>query len=293
MPSWEGKSKGTKLGYSIFIGILKRFGVFPAYLLLLSVAMYYLFFSIQSTKNSYSFFQKRMKFSKIKSVIHCYMNYLYFGQSMIDKMALISGFKNSFTFEFNGEENLKIMIKNKKGGILLSGHIGNWDAAGFLLQRLDTRINIVIFDGEHRQIKDYLEKVSGPRKMNIIVIKNNLSHVYEINEALNRNELVCMHADRFLDGNRTRKMNFLGAEARFPEGPFLLASTFKVPVSFVFAVKKGLTHYQLSSTKLKTYQEGSRQENIQVMMQDFVTVFEEKVNKSPNQWFNYYNFWKA
>ena len=29
--------------------------------------------------------------------------------------------------------------------------------------------------------------------------------------------------------------DFLGEEARFPLGPFILAATFKVPVSYVFA----------------------------------------------------------
>ncbi len=85
-----------------------------------------------------------------------------------------------------------------KGGLLLSAHVGNWEAAGYLLERLNTNISIVMFDGEHQKIKQYLEKVTATKKASVIVIKDDLSHVYAINEALSRNELVCMHADRFM-----------------------------------------------------------------------------------------------
>ena len=109
----------------------------------------------------------------------------------------MSGIKNKFSFHFDGVENLHKIAALEKGGILLSAHIGNWDVAGHLFKDLETPINIVLYDGEHEQIKEYLEGITGKRTMSIIVIKNDLSHIYKISEALSKNELVCMHADRF------------------------------------------------------------------------------------------------
>ena len=83
--------------------------------------------------------------------------------------------------------------------------------------------------------------------MHVIVIKEDLSHIYEISEALKKNELVCMHADRFLEGNKTLVGCLLGEKAKFPMGPFVLAATFKVPVSFVFAMKETSLHYHFFS----------------------------------------------
>jgi predicted LPLAT superfamily acyltransferase len=77
----------------------------------------------------------------------------------------------------------------------------------------------------------------------VIVIRNDLSHIFAINEAFKNKELVCMHADRFIEGNKTMTTIFCGDEARFPMGPFLLAAKFKVPVSFVFALKESNLHY--------------------------------------------------
>jgi predicted LPLAT superfamily acyltransferase len=204
----------------------------------------------------------------------------------------MSGIENKFSFEFDGEENLQRIAEMKKGGILLSAHIGNWDVAGHLFTRLQTPINIVMYDGEHEQIKEYLEGVTGKRNMNIIVIKNDLSHIYAISDALTKNELVCMHADRFLPGNKTMTTDFLGEQAKFPMGPFLLAAKFKVPVSFVFAAKETNLHYHLFASEIKDYSSYDKDQVMPEMLKDFANEMELKLKQYPEQWFNYYNFWE-
>jgi predicted LPLAT superfamily acyltransferase len=204
----------------------------------------------------------------------------------------MSGAAEKYSFDFDGEENLRIITQLKKGGLLLSAHIGNWDIAGHLLKRLNTRINIVMFDGEHEKIKEYLNTVTGKSSANIIVIKNDLSHIYQIAEAFKNNELVCMHADRFIEGNKTITTNFLSEQAKFPLGPFLLASKFKVPVSFVFAVKEKPLHYHFFASDVKDYSPYEKEKFISQMLNDFAKEMENKVKIYPEQWFNYYNFWQ-
>ena len=101
-----------------------------------------------------------------------------------------------------------------------------------------------------------------------------------------------MHADRFLEGNKTLTTNFLGSPAKFPLGPFLLASTFKVPVSFVFAVKESKLHYHFFASQIKDYSNFAKNEVMQKMLNDYAEEMESKVKQYPEQWFNYYNFWK-
>ncbi len=121
---------------------------------------------------------------------------------LIDKIVVMSGISNKFTFEFEVSNTYGQITTAGKGGIMLSAHLGNWEVAGHLFRRLETRINIVMFDGEHERIKKYLSSVTGERNVNIIIIKDDLSHIYAINDALSNQELVCMHADRF-PGNKT------------------------------------------------------------------------------------------
>lgn len=290
MSAWHGKSKGTPLGYRIFVWVLKTFGVLPAYFLLRFVVLYYFFFSYKASRQIYLLYRK-LGYGPGSSLIKLYKNYFLLGQGIIDKVVLMSGIKNNFTFEFDGEENLQEIAAMGKGGILLSAHIGTWDVAGYLFKRLESRINIVLYDGEHEQIKEYLEGVTGKHNMSIIVIKNDLSHIYKISEALSNNELICMHADRFLEGNKTITADFLGKPARFPIGPFLLASTFKVPVTYVFAVKESKLHYHLFSSPIIDYSTFAKKETTGQMLADYINEIEKKVKQYPEQWFNYYNFW--
>ena len=292
MSAWHGKSKGTPLGYRIFVWVLKTFGVLPAYFLLRFVVLYYFFFSFKASRQIYRLYRHKLGYGWGASIIKLYKNYFLLGQSIIDKVVVMSGIKNKFSFDFDGEENLRKIASLEKGGILLSAHIGNWDVAGHLFKRLETRINIVLYDGEHEQIKQYLEGVTGKPNVNIIVIRNDLSHIYAISDAFSKNELVCMHADRFMPGNKTLTAKFLGEDARFPMGPFLLASKFKVPVSFVFAVKESKLHYHLSASAIKDYSVIDKASVMQVMLDDFATEMENKVKQYPEQWFNYYDFWE-
>lgn len=292
MSAWQGKSKGTPLGYRIFVWVLKTFGVLPAYFLLRFVVLYYFFFSYRASRQIYLLYRHRLGYSWFSSLTKLYKNYFLLGQSLIDKVVLMAGIKNNFSFDFDGEENLRQIAAMQKGGILLSAHIGNWDIAGHLFTRLETPINIVLYDGEHEQIKQYLDGVTGKRSVNIILIKEDLSHIYAISDAFGKNELVCMHADRFLEGNKTMNIDFLGEEARFPIGPFQLASTFKVPVSFVFAVKESKLHYHFFASEIKDYSNIAKKELVQYMLTDYAAAMEEKLKQYPEQWFNYYNFWE-
>jgi predicted LPLAT superfamily acyltransferase len=226
-------------------------------------------------------------------VIKVYQNYYVFAQTILDKVIVMGGIPNKFTYEFEGEENLREVAEGRSGGILLSAHVGNWEAAGYLLRRLDTLINVVMYDAEHQGIKAYMDRVTGGRNVNVIVIRSDMSHVYAIGEALRKNELICLHADRFLEGNKTATMDFLGGRARFPEGPFVMAAAFNAPVSIVFAFKETSMHYHFyGSPLIKREASESKEAFVARLMTTFIEQLEEKLQLYPDQWFNYYNFWE-
>ncbi len=255
------------------------------------VVLYFVIFSFKASREIYRLYRQRLGYGRVASISKLYRNYYLLGQTIIDKVVIMSGIPNKFTFHFDGVENLHEIASLKKGGMLISAHIGNWDIAGHLLGELDSPINIVIFDGEHEQIKEYLASITGQQAVKLIIIKNDLSHIYEISEAFKNNELVCMHADRFLEGNKTMSINFLGKEARFPMGPFILASTFKVPVSYVFAMKESDTHYHFFASKIKDYSHLQRDVLMKQMLDDYAGEMEKKLKQYPEQWFNFYDFW--
>jgi len=290
--SWEGRSRGSTSGYQIFVWLLRHAGISAAYRLLNFVILYYRLFVPAAIKPLQYLYYTRLGYDKAKTKQLIRTNLILFGQSLIDKIAVLSGIKTPLTFTHEGIENIENLVKNGKGGILVSAHLGNWEVAGHLLDRIDATINVLMYDGEAEQIKAYMQQFDNKRSFNIIYIREDLSHVYELSAALNRNELICVHADRYRPGNRLMQHDFLGEKATFPAGPFILASKLRAPVSFVFAFKETTFHYHFYSFPAKTY-EGRGTAGMEQMLDDYVAIVEEKLKQYPEQWFNYYDFWKA
>jgi len=292
MSSWKGKTRGGILGYKIFVWTLRNLGISFAYFLLYFVVAWFIFTSGRAFRSAFDYFHQRIRYGKVKSLISIGRNYYLFGQILLDKIAMLAGFQSRFTFDFEGEAYLRQM---NSGGLLISGHLGNWEIAGQLLNRLDRKINILLFDAEHRQIKGYLSEVLTRRNVNFIVIRENFEHLLEIRDALANHEIIAMHGDRFIEGNKTITLDFLGKPAAFPLGPVNMAAKFNVPVSYVFAVKETRSHYHFFATPLYhvAYSRNliQRNKNLGEAVTIYVKKLEEIVLRYPLQWFNYYDFW--
>jgi predicted LPLAT superfamily acyltransferase len=293
--SWEGKTRGSLTGYKIFVWVLKYLGISFAYFLLKFVILYYIFFSPRSFRVTYDFYRNRLSMKVWKSLLFVVRNFYVFGQVLIDKVAVMAGFRAKFLFDFDGEHYLRKMAEDKTGGLLISAHVGNFEMAGFMLERLKTTINIIMFDAEHARIKNYLSSVAK-RNFNVIVIKEDQSHIYEINKAFSEKQIVCIHGDRFVQGSKTITAGFLGSDAPFPTGPFYLAMKYNIPVSFVFAMKEKRNKYHFYATPSLYYQQESlrekRDKTIALIISDYIKELEKIIIKYPEQWFNYYDFWK-
>ena len=293
MAAWEGKSRGSVLGYRIFVWIITYLGLNFAYSLLAFVSAYFVFASKKAFGPLYYFFHIRLNQSRVKSLISIYRNYYLLGQGLIDKTAVLSGLKDKFTFNPEGKEHL---FEMQDGGILISAHIGNWEVGGKGLDILDKKINLVVLDGEGQEIKNYISDVLTDRNVHFINIGDDFSHLFKIKQALENKELIAFLGDRFIDGNQTVRINFLGEPALFPLSPWHMASYFKVPVSYVFSVKESRKQYRFYATPLKTipYAKNPMERSAIVIdsIKEYVSEFERITLKYPLQWHNYYDFWK-
>ncbi len=297
MASWTGKTKGNVLGYKIFVLILKHLNIRIAYFVLHFVTFYYFLFTDKASIRYY--FREIHHYSPLKSTLSIYRNFLVFGKILIDRVAILAGFSKKFSFTFDGEEYLHQMAREHTGGVLLGAHMGNWEIAGQLLQRIDAKVNIVMFDGEQQNIKQYLNSVVSEKKIGIIFIqKDNFNYLKQIDQALKNKEMIAIHGDRVLPGSsNTVTCNFMGKPADFPTGPMYLASKYKVPVTYVSAVKETATHYHFYATEPKIFPYPSklsqRKQMFKEMVSDYAKNLEKMLWQYPLQWFNYYQFWKT
>ncbi|ATN06914.1 lipid A biosynthesis acyltransferase [Chryseobacterium indologenes] len=290
MNKWKGKSKGTVAGYRIFVWCIRNIGIRSSYVVLYFVAAYYFLFQKKSNQYILYYFQKRLSYGYWKARRSILKSYFTFGKVLIDKTAISAGLREKYTYEFDGIENLRNLLAAKKGGVLISAHIGNFEIAEHFFADIDfdCQINLVTTDQEVTAIKEYLETVSV-KKSNIkfIYVKEDMSHIFEINQALSNNELICFTGDRYFEGSKYLEADLLGKSAKFPAGPFLIASRLGVPVVYVYVMKEKNLHYHLYARVAQNI----KNRDSQGLLHSYVRNLETMIKKYPLQWFNYFDFW--
>ncbi|GJH41668.1 lipid A biosynthesis acyltransferase [Capnocytophaga sp. HP1101] len=286
---WQGKSKGTVLGYRIFVFLMKHLGIYAAYTLLVFVAFYYFLCEWRSNGYMYYYFRHRLGYAPVKAVVSLYLSYFTFGQTIIDKIAILAGLEEKFTYEFDGAESLHKLLDEQQSGVLISAHIGNFEIAEPFFRKIDINLKIstVATDMERSVIKEYLETISKNHPSNqFIYVEEDMSHIFKINEAIADSKIVCFTGDRYFKGTRSLKGTLLGAEATFPAGPFLIASRLKVPVLFVYVMKESRLHYHLYARVAEV-----KARDAQSLLNAYTENMELMLQKYPLQWFNYFDFW--
>lgn len=289
---WDGKSKGSLWGYRFFVFCIRTFGVRISYFFCFFVAGYFILFATKQRNGLIQFYKKGLHYSGFKSFRAASANFYQFGQIIIDRIALKTHRKKIYTHSFNNEKVLREMNENGQGGFLISGHVGNWENAGHLIgERITSKINVLMLDAEVQKIKQFVESKTEKSNYNLIPLKDDMSHLILIHQALKRNELIALHADRTMPGQKTFSIPFLNGIAEFPAGPFIMANKFKVPITFVFAVKRGSTHFELSATD--PIIGGKDGDSPEVIALKYVHRLEEMVLTAPKQWFNFYNYYAS
>lgn len=289
---WDGTTKGSLWGYRFFIKTVRLFGVSAAYGLAGVVVVYYMLFTPRTLSVMYRYFRTRHCFGRCKSMVMAYRNYYRFAQVLIDKIALPASLAKGFSFQFDHCGDLPQILDSRQGCIFITAHVGNWEVAGQFFDNHRSRLNIVMLDAERRQIKNLLNAMVNERNYRIIPLQNDMSHVFEIGKALVDREYVCFQGDRHLAGSPTLSKTLLGAQALFPAGPFRIAAKSHAPVVFFFAMREPRKSYRLYFHVATVDTSTARDETGDSIAAQYVRVLEGILHRYPEQWFNYYEFWK-
>ncbi|MBK6342968.1 MAG: lysophospholipid acyltransferase family protein [Flavobacteriales bacterium] len=282
--TWKGTSRGTPLGYRFFILILRTLGPRVAHAFLWFVVPWYAITARASNEAIRGYFQ-RLRATGHRDRLTVIGSYMTFGRSLIDRAAMRAGRASDYTWLKLGTVQ---PLRDAGAGVVISAHVGNWELAGNLLgHQSDMPVHVLMQDAEVAAIARAQEEGQERRAFNVIAIKDDFSHVYAAAAAMRAGGLLCLHGDRFLPGARTVARSFLGFDALFPVGPFALARSLQVPVSYAFVVNTAPLCYAFHATA--PLPAGS---SVDTLIDAYVQALEEVVNKYPLQWFNYYDFWR-
>jgi predicted LPLAT superfamily acyltransferase len=116
-----------------------------------------------------------------------------------------------------------------------------------------------------------------------------------IAEACQQGALVALLADRGRSHEALRHAPFLGHNAPFPVGPWLLAHSLKVPVVLCFGLYLGGRRYRLVFEPMADQVEIPRHQRepaLDALIARYAQRLEHYVHVAPYNWFNFYDFWQ-
>lgn len=292
MAEWKGKTRGGTVGYGIFIALLKYCGLGSAYVLLLFVAPYFVLFAPRATAASWFYWRHIHHKGILASAWSVVRHFYRFGQIIVDKIAALAGFDKKFEYDFRNYERFLQILDSNTGVILIGAHFGNWEIGGQFFGDYGKKINVVMYDAEYQKIKDKIDQETGGRNYNVIPVNNNdLDSIFLIKDALDRNEYVCFQGDRFVNEDKLLCHDLLGREARFPAGPFLIASRLHLPVVFYFAEKESWHKYSFNFFFPESPVRGNGVKPEMQLLDQYISTLESRIAVHPEQWFNFYKFW--
>lgn len=243
-----------------------------------------------SRRTAYRYFHEMLGLGCLRSMWLTYVNHCRFAEVVIDKFAMYAG--RRFQVEIENFEAFDALASGDEGFVILSSHIGNYEIAGYTLVSDKKRINAVVYGGEKASVMMNRMRMFTRTNIRMILMREDMGHLFEIDSALSSGEIVSFPTDRVHGSCKVIAHAFLGGNARFPQGPFSVASMRDVEVLAVNVMKEGWTKYRIYVTPLHYDHTAPRKQQIAQLSDAYVNELELRVRQYPTQWYNFFDFWQ-
>jgi len=190
--------------------------------------------------------------------------------------------------KFENLEYVDAALKNKKGLISVTAHIGNWELAGAALSLKGYPISAVALSHKNKKVNDFFIRQRESKKLNVIPFGNAARACLS---ALKQNHLLALVGDRDFS-EKGPVIDFFGKPSIFPEGPAVFALKTKAEIIPGFMVRNTDDTFTLRFEKPVEYEvTGNKSEDIKKIITSYKSIFEKYIGLYPDQWFMFRRFW--
>jgi predicted LPLAT superfamily acyltransferase len=279
--------------YRIGGPLLFRVCLFP-------VICFYFLFRDDSRQASREYLERvQKKVTQLPSVtwLLSFRHFWQFGVAQIDKFAIWTGKIPIDKVVIHNAELVEQLIQNKQGGIFAVSHLGNLEICHALTQsQPGLKLTMLVHTKHAEKFNRIFNQYTNSSTVQIIQVTDmDAAVAMQLSEKTEQGKFIAIAADRVPVSNpaATIPCEFLGEQAGFPRGPFVLASILAVPMILLICIKqRGVYHMYF-----ETLAEGGkvarsdREDFILHTAQTYARRLEYYACKEPLQWFNFYDFW--
>lgn len=304
----EVAESGAYLGMATCVVVYRILGRRALYAMLYPIIAYY-FLSNRSARRVSAQFLARVHAHRIAcgmtdgsgpqpGLASSFRQFMNFGRSIVDRIGAWSGDIRRDQVKFPGREQLLEYIQQRRGGIILSSHLGNMEMMRGLVDDVQhVKMNVLVFNDNAAQINRLMKRVNPRVDVELIQIRQvGPDTAMMLKNKLDSGEFIVIAADRTSPTvpEKCIPAQFMGAESYFPQGSFILAGLLECPVLLMFCLSEGSgyhIHLEPFADPMQLPRK-LRQEKLAAYAQQYASRLETYALKAPEQWYNFFDFWK-
>ena len=228
------------------------------------------------------------------SLFKVFLHFLTFSTVIMDRLFFLAGHLDEMSLQVHGLDTFNALRSSGRGFILVSGHFGSFEALrvlGIIEEGLP--IKVLMYMENARQLNALFEDIN-PQVTKSVIPLGNPGAMLEVKEWIDQGGVVGILGDRITRGEKLTQVEFLGAPAEFPLGPWLLAGALEVPVMLCFAVYRGQGHYDIHLESLSEQSSiigGMRHQTAARLAAVYAARLADYCREAPYNWFNFFDFW--
>ncbi len=299
---WANRAEiGTATGLRFLFEVSRRLGRWPFRIVLFPVVLY--FFLSQRTKRADS----RLYLERVRAAMGrpgkpsrllVFRHFLVLGEGILDRILAWDPRSKSPRITRHGREAVARHLDQGKGVLLIGSHLGNLEAARHLaLTERKVRVNVLVHTRHNPGFIGLMKRINPDSQLSLIqVTEMNPATAMLLKDKVDAGEVVLIAGDRVpLDGKGIAWAPFLGHDAPWPIGPYVLASLLDCPVFLIFCLGSADAydiHYEPFAERL-TLERANRREVLAGWVRRYADRLAHYCTLAPLLWSNVYDFWGA
>lgn len=286
---------GFVAGMRLMFWICRVFGRWPFRVVLYPVLAWYVVTKPVARRASRGYLEKLGEPSGFAGVLR---HFGAFGEAIVDKMLLWGGLFDTAQVRIHGLAPMLRLLEEKRGAVLVCSHLGNADLSRVLShQQAGLKLTVLVHTRHAKAFNNMLARIDPRSQMNLMqVTEMNPATAMLLAEKVGQGEFIVIAGDRVpvSPSPRVARVPFLGGEAAFPVGPYVLASVLQCPIYTMFSQREGDGYniaFDLLSEQVSLPRKG-RDAALAELAGAYAARLEYHCLRSPLEWFNFYDFWQ-